>query len=577
MKLRRLFYFLGCAVLGVILLGCGLLIPAHWSAEDAAMLQTAAHDTPSLMARAKSAAGNQRLGDAVLLDQAALNENISEAAPLAAALTNLVAQNPSTLFWGNDSNASTAFGNDFNASQPLTEFVIRSDNRDAALAQLQNTTVAGVGDLLHTRSLNNTIMLPASGSASGQAFDAGIAICGLLMDENRLTKTLSDEISGFASQANNVGNSAPLERTLMDFLSLGQRFNWDQMTVFVENIPDVDVLDELADQARNAGDNLPVLFAAVQLSGNPAGVSDYLSRFPQTGYSDIGTGLRAGTGGVQKLAGDGKRFYSSGFERRFTDNTMLGAIYLGGAGLAVKNLDLAMALKWLLYLLAGFSLAMALHFAAPPLDPSLRVRGFHVARESLFSVGFLLAVLLLSEPFLAQESQKGEHFSFRLLSSVPNGSIPAGIAGITQTVMNPTIMITLLVFFILQALLYTSCLVKLAEIRRQRIPPRMKLKLLENEDHLFDAGLYLGFVGTIVSLIIASLGLVKFSLMAAYSSTSFGIIFVVIFKIFHLRPLRRQLLMEAEMQSMAEDRRASTPHHPGPASLVTPAPTPAIS
>jgi hypothetical protein len=32
--------------------------------------------------------------------------------------------------------------------------------------------------------------------------------------------------------------------------------------------------------------------------------------------------------------------------------------------------------------------------------------------------------------------------------------------------------------------------------------------------------------------------------MAAYSSTSFGIIFVSIFKIFHLRPYRRQLLLE---------------------------------
>ena len=34
--------------------------------------------------------------------------------------------------------------------------------------------------------------------------------------------------------------------------------------------------------------------------------------------------------------------------------------------------------------------------------------------------------------------------------------------------------------------------------------------------------------------------------MAAYSSTSFGIIFVVVFKIFNLRPMRRKLLLEAE-------------------------------
>jgi hypothetical protein len=43
--------------------------------------------------------------------------------------------------------------------------------------------------------------------------------------------------------------------------------------------------------------------------------------------------------------------------------------------------------------------------------------------------------------------------------------------------------------------------------------------------------------------------------MAAYSSTCFGIVFVVIFKIFHLRPTRRKLLLEAE----AESPEASTP------------------
>ena len=105
---------------------------------------------------------------------------------------------------------------------------------------------------------------------------------------------------------------------------------------------------------------------------------------------------------------------------------------------------------------------------------------------------------------------------------------------------------TLLLFFVLQALIYSACLVKLAEIRRQHVAPRIKLKLLENEDHLFDAGLYLGFVGTIISLILVSLGLIQPSLMAAYSSTSFGIIFVSVFKIFHLRPVRRKLLLEAE-------------------------------
>ena len=110
----------------------------------------------------------------------------------------------------------------------------------------------------------------------------------------------------------------------------------------------------------------------------------------------------------------------------------------------------------------------------------------------------------------------------------------------------------MLLFFVLQALLYVTCVVKLAEIRRQRIGPRIKVKLLENEEHLFDAGLYLGFLGTIVSFIVYSLSpSPSFPLMVAYSSTSFGILFVSFFKIFHLRPVRRRLLLEAEAESGA--------------------------
>ncbi len=81
---------------------------------------------------------------------------------------------------------------------------------------------------------------------------------------------------------------------------------------------------------------------------------------------------------------------------------------------------------------------------------------------------------------------------------------------------------------------------------------------------MFDAGLYLGFCGTIVSLILVSLGIIQPSLMAAYSSTSFGIIFVSIFKIFHLRPARRQLLLQSEAHSGVVD-----PPAPAPASYAT--------
>jgi hypothetical protein len=135
-------------------------------------------------------------------------------------------------------------------------------------------------------------------------------------------------------------------------------------------------------------------------------------------------------------------------------------------------------------------------------------------------------------------------FPFHVRPPTLYAIIVAGITDVKAPIMNHLSLLTLLLFFVLQALIYTACLFKLAEIRRLNLAPRVKLRLLENEEHLFDAGLYLGFAGTIISLILVSLGLIQPSLMAAYSSTSFGIIFVSIFKIFHVRPARRTLLLD---------------------------------
>jgi hypothetical protein len=564
----RWFVFFICAVFGLALLVCGLLVPMHLRALDVGVLKRAGANGPALLAQGQTLAGEQKLGAAQMLVQAARVAGLPAWDRLADSITNLARQNPAALVWGDDGRMGKLFGDEAAQVAPdstFTDFIIRRGNREAALAHLQGSSVQSVQELLRTRSLNSTALFPPSSSAAGQSFDAAVCIGGLLLDGNRVPAGLSRDILNLATRANQGSGSEPLEQSLMDFLSLGQRFNWDQLTAFVASVPDAGTLHRLADDARAADARLPVLFAAVQLSGQPADVADYLAKFKDTGLSDLGASLRYGAGGVAELAKRGQQFYDPGVERRVAALDPFGAIYHYAAGIALHNPWLALAGKWLLYLLAGFLAAASLHFvqpAASALERPLQVRGIHFAREFLFSLAFLLVVLLLSEPFLAQNSQKGSS-SFRLILPTMGGTVPAGFAGLKQTVMdpntwNPTIVLTLLVFFVLQALLYISCLVKLAEIRRQNVPPRMKLKLLENEDHLFDAGLYLGFVGTIVSLIIASMGLVRFSLMAAYSSTSFGIIFVVIFKIFHLRPTRRKLLLEAEAQG-ADAYAAATP------------------
>ncbi|MCD8482927.1 MAG: hypothetical protein LR015_09855 [Verrucomicrobia bacterium] len=98
-------------------------------------------------------------------------------------------------------------------------------------------------------------------------------------------------------------------------------------------------------------------------------------------------------------------------------------------------------------------------------------------------------------------------------------------------------LIVLLMFFVVQLMVFMFCMVRLKEVRSADEPARTKLQLLENEENLFDLGLYVGLGGTVGSLIMIVLNIVEASLMAAYASTLFGILFVAIFKVAYCGPI----------------------------------------
>jgi hypothetical protein len=154
--------------------------------------------------------------------------------------------------------------------------------------------------------------------------------------------------------------------------------------------------------------------------------------------------------------------------------------------------------------------------------------------------------LILGEPYLAQGEQKAPpvRWSSPLLGAA-NAAPPATKNSQKATSMiDQHTILAIVTFLVLQAVIYTVCLAKIAEIRKQPVSSNIKLKLLENEDNLFDGGLYCGLFGTAASLIMLTLGVIKPSLVSAYSSTLFGILFVALLKIGHVRPLKRRLLLE---------------------------------
>ncbi len=566
--MKRWFWFCFCAALAALMLLLGWLMPAYVHAIDAGVLERAGAKTQSLVKRGLELLGQGKLGAAQLVSEAATQAEVPGREKLSQTLANAAALEPAAMVWGGQASMrlQEIFRNDpqlpKSGAQPLTQFMVHQQNRDRVLDLLRHSSAAGVDDVLECRALTNTVIFPPSASSAGQAFDMAISICGLLVEEGDMTAPFRDWLAEMTAKANSGGDSRPLEEALMDLISLGQRLNWGQVAELTRHIGDANALGAIAGVIRTAGERLPVLYSGVELSGKPADVAGYALTFSQTGLTDLAASLRYGAGGVDALLQSGKQLSTSTWREAAIHMAPLRAFYDVAARCASRTPGVAMAIKWFLYFSSGFYLAMALHFVRPTrwdAEQPAPARGARLWREILFAMGSLVVVLLLSEPFLAQESQKLDP-PFRLHLPMLGSAAPAGITRASPSVMNPQSLLTLLLFLVLQALIYTACLVKLAEIRRQRTPARVKLMLLENEEHLFDAGLYLGFAGTIVSLILVSLGLIKNpSLMAAYSSTAFGIIFVSIFKIFHLRPARRVILLEAERVAADTNAAAEAP------------------
>jgi hypothetical protein len=542
------------AALGLVLVGCALLVPAHLRAVDAAVVEQSGSGTPSVVEAGFKLLSLEKVGAAEIFLQVAQAQKIRGNETLALAVGNYSASHPDVRTWGGtDPYLEKIFANDRSLqpliSRPILEILLRHESREKVFQFLRSSRRPAVGELLKARALTNTVYFPPVASASGQALEAVIALTGLLLQGDQLSPTLQDDLVAQVLQANRTGNSQKLEKMLLDFLTLGGRMNWTQLAQFVARIDDSRTLGELAYLVRANQAQWPVIFTAVDFSGQPATVSGYLLKYRESGVNDVRYSLGFGLGGLRELLLRGQRVYHPGIRGDIVEYDPFGAYFYAILDWCRFVPWATIMLKFLLFLAGGFCLARACHYGMPPApeaEQPLQVPALAPARQGLWAVFFLLVMVFLSEPFLAQENQQ---MAVPLRQQLPKlGSVvPAGIKKAILPAMNYQLsLVSLIFFFVVQALIYTACLLKLAEIRRQAVGSRLKLRLLENEEHLFDAGLYLGFVGTIISLILMSLGVIRFSLMAGYSSTSFGIIFVSVLKIFHVRPYRRKLIIETE-------------------------------
>jgi len=156
-------------------------------------------------------------------------------------------------------------------------------------------------------------------------------------------------------------------------------------------------------------------------------------------------------------------------------------------------------------------------------------------------------LVVATEPFLLKAAPSSE---YRVRLEIPMLATSATQAAPNSTskpvTMETSTLVSIGVFAALQVGMYLACLRKIREIETQDAPPLLKLRLMENEENLFDSGLYVGMMGTAAALVLQVLGVIEPNLLAAYSSNLFGIICVALVKIRHVRGFKRRLILEGQ-------------------------------
>ncbi|MCI0536813.1 MAG: hypothetical protein L0Z50_16470 [Verrucomicrobiales bacterium] len=544
------------AICGLILAVCASLVPAHFRAVDIKVIESAGAGTPSIVQSGINLLNLEKPEAARILAQAAAILGKPGHDQLSAVIAR-AARFPWPPAYAKADPVFETFAELFRPAQarPIIEPLLEGSTREKLIEFLKFSRRPGVVEILNNRLLTNTVQFPPATSAAGQPLDAVIVLSALLSQTDQFATGLREKIEFLATHANGGGSTEALETVYLDLLALGNRLEWPQLTEFIRRIEDTSALHDLAESARTLEEKLPIFYAAVVLSETPQSVAKYLAKFPKSGMNDIGLALSDGKGALQELLHRKQQIYAPKWRLHVIGYDPFGAFFYAVLPWCRAAPWGGLILRGGLFFVAAFCLARALGSMAldpdPHSAPAAEPDHTRLVQDIVLAICLFSVALLVVEPFIVSQISETPQrlFPIRLQLPMAGGAVASQLQKTIQPVMSIVTLASLLAFFVLQALVYIWCLAKISEIRRQPVGPRMKLRLLENEEHLFDAGLYLGLVGTIVSLIVFSLGIVKPSLMAAYSSTSFGIIFVCILKVFHVRPLRRTLILESEPQS----------------------------
>jgi hypothetical protein len=421
----------------------------------------------------------------------------------------------------------------------------------ATLSQvLANSSNRNVAALLGIRNLYGLTRLHPAQHAAGAPYDAGVLTLALLIEGGHLQPSLSQQIGNLAAlaAANNPEATIACEDLVIGTLSLGRQLDYCSLASLAELTKTLGDWSQMAALFRAQPDRIAELYTALRFSKVPDTLYTYLAEQADTGNRDLDFALRNGPGAVTHLIKTEQPIYQPSSIPETVLNFLAPYRPQSFVEITLQSKSLGQALKFSLLFLAGLAFAFAMGSAwRSSLGNTATVsRGnpMVMARDVLISFVVVLTVWAFFEPDILKSHEPvpdtGPRIEFAVADTLQ--SIKSPVKAMQE--LNQVTLLVLALFFIIQLVIYCFCLIKIKEVNKQQLSPDMKLKLLDNEENLFDFGLYVGLGGTVLSLILVAVGIVEASLMAAYASTLFGIIFTALLKVLHLRPYRRQLILE---------------------------------
>ncbi|CAM3004012.1 hypothetical protein RAHE111665_10850 [Rariglobus hedericola] len=526
---------------GLLLLAAAWIVPVNLKSVTPALLKEAGEGTSTVARLGRQLLDREKPGPAALVLAASRTLGDPQAPALATAIDNITHRQPELVPWGGwdpflDPLFSLKENTGRSASTPVLTFFITEKSRAGLLAYLKNSRSQGVQTLLRVRDVPEAGRFVPATKPGGQTLDAVVLLSALLYQGDHFSAPLQRELRDLAQTAATQNNLGELEPAFIDLLSLGRRLDWIQLTELMRVTDSVKTTGEFAQLARAASDDLPVIYAAALLTGSADRVATYLLKYGRPGMDDLKLALTLGQGATEQL-----------LARQVPVNRQPAPSFGPITLMALLYPKLALIAKYLGFLLGAFCVFRGLESL---LFDDTGDRSLPRVKSGALAILTAALLVLGTEPFLLKTPAPSE---FQLKLTIPvlaNISDPASLTPTAPTFnMDTSTLFTIGFFALLQIGMYLYCLSKIREVDRQAVPALLKLRLMENEENLFDGGLYIGIAGTATALVLQVLGVIQPNLLAAYSSNLFGICCVALIKIRHVRPYKRSLILAGQAES----------------------------